>query len=151
MRYERLEGNLSNIIVSERGEFYDELRDNKLKPFKVSSNNRYRINLVGKDGKTKVVFVAKLLAELFVPNPYCYHYVGYKDGDPSNFHVDNLEWHFDQYTSKESVEYKKDRSYNKHALICKVSECITKEDWLTAQQLARPLWNNPTERERAND
>lgn len=64
-------------------------------------NNQLRVDLnkVGyervslcKDGVVKRVFVHKLVAEHYVPNPYGYPIVNHKDGNKRNNNADNLEW-----------------------------------------------------------
>lgn len=45
-----------------------------------------------KDGIPYRVFVHRLVAEHFVPNPNDYRYVNHIDGDRTNNEVSNLEW-----------------------------------------------------------
>lgn len=55
-------------------------------------NGGYRRLCLHKDGKQKSVFVHRLVAEAFIPNPNGYPIINHKDECPSNNHVDNLEW-----------------------------------------------------------
>lgn len=48
--------------------------------------------LLHKDGKRKNERVHRLVAKAFIPNPNNYPYINHKDENPSNNHVDNLEW-----------------------------------------------------------
>ena len=42
--------------------------------------------------QVQTIYVAKLVATFFVPNPYDYTYIRHKDGDKSNCKASNLEW-----------------------------------------------------------
>ena len=53
-------------------------------------------------GKTKAVFVHRLIAEAFVPNPNGYTQVNHKDEDKKNNHHSNLEWCTPKYNSEYS-------------------------------------------------
>jgi len=48
--------------------------------------------LLHKDGKRKNMLIHRLVAKAFLPNPNNYPYINHKDENPSNNHVDNLEW-----------------------------------------------------------
>lgn len=50
-----------------------------------------RVHLT-KDGEKKNVFVHRLVAEAFLPNPDSYPIINHKDERPGNNRVDNLEW-----------------------------------------------------------
>lgn len=55
--------------------------------------------LLHKDGKRKNERVHRLVASAFIPNPNNYPYINHKDENPSNNHVDNLEWCTAEYNS----------------------------------------------------
>lgn len=48
--------------------------------------------LLHKEGKRKNMLVHRLVAKAFIPNPNNYPYINHKDENPSNNHVENLEW-----------------------------------------------------------
>jgi len=50
-----------------------------------------RVNL-SVDGKVKTLKVTRLVASAWLPNPHNFRVVNHKDSNPSNDHVDNLEW-----------------------------------------------------------
>lgn len=43
-------------------------------------------------GKTFGMFVHRAVALTYIPNPHGLPHINHKDGDPTNNHVDNLEW-----------------------------------------------------------
>ena len=55
--------------------------------------------LLHKDGKRKNERVHRLVAKAFIPNPNNYPYINHKDENPSNNHVENLEWCTAKYNS----------------------------------------------------
>ena len=56
-----------------------------------NSANYPRVELY-KHNKRKRLFIHRLVAELFIPNPKNKEQVNHKDGDVTNFSVNNLEW-----------------------------------------------------------
>lgn len=58
------------------------------------SNDKYGHQVVdiNIDGKRYHKYLAVLVAEAFIPNPYGYPCVLHNDGDPYNNHVSNLRW-----------------------------------------------------------
>ena len=52
----------------------------------------YKTVSLTKNGKTKTVFVHRLVAEAFIENPDNLPFVNHKDEDKTNNFVDNLEW-----------------------------------------------------------
>lgn len=55
-------------------------------------------------GKQKKYYVHRLIAEAFLPNPKSYNYVTFKNGDATDFKVDNLEWGKRKFRSKNEKE-----------------------------------------------
>ena len=52
----------------------------------------YKSVTLYKDGKRKIIFVHRLVAQAFIPNPNNYPYVNHKDENKQNNIVTNLEW-----------------------------------------------------------
>jgi len=55
--------------------------------------------LLHKDGKRKNMLVHRLVAKAFISNPNNYPYINHKDENPSNNHIENLEWCTAEYNS----------------------------------------------------
>lgn len=69
---------------------------------KLDKDNYLSVNLsMGSRGNTRQVFVHRLVAEAFIPNPENKPLVRHIDGNPVNNCVENLKW----VTAKENVEY----------------------------------------------
>ena len=72
-------------------------RGRKLKPHPRRKNGKYeecghlRVSLT-KQGKTKKVFIHRLVASAFVPNPKNLPIVNHIDENPQNNNANNLEW-----------------------------------------------------------
>jgi hypothetical protein len=65
----------------------------------------YKINLSGGErGLQKRVFVHRLVALKFIPNPENLKVVNHKDGDKKNNNVENLEWCTVAYNNKHAME-----------------------------------------------
>lgn len=52
-----------------------------------------------KNGKQKICFIHRLVAEAFIPNWFDYPQVNHKDENKQNNHIDNLEWCDCKYNS----------------------------------------------------
>lgn len=78
--------------------------------------------------RKKTCYVHRLVAETWIPNPNGYTDVNHKDENPSNNHVDNLEWVSHKQNmnygtqAKRGAETKKKR-YNTNQVFIKV-KCI---------------------------
>lgn len=66
------------------------IRQRTLKPR--DNGSGYKFVTLCKNGKNTRFYVHRLVAEAFIANPNNYTQVNHKDGNPSNNHVDNLEW-----------------------------------------------------------
>lgn len=61
-----------------------------LNPLKTGSN--YLFVQIYKNRKPKIIFIHRLVAQAFIPNPNNYSIVNHRDENPLNNDVDNLEW-----------------------------------------------------------
>ena len=57
----------------------------------VEKHNYLRVRL-WKNKVVKTLFVHRLVAQAFIPNPLSKQQINHKDGNKKNNHVDNLEW-----------------------------------------------------------
>lgn len=82
-------------------------------------NGYYRVTLYNGSG-SKNIFIHRLVAEHFIPNPENKPEINHKDLDPSNNHKNNLEWS----TRKENLSHAKEngvaRVGEKHGM-CKIN------------------------------
>lgn len=109
-------------------------RGRKLCPqFSTSRNGKYKCVTAVINGKQKHFYVHRLVAEAFLPNPENKPQVNHKDGNPSNNHVDNLEW----VTNKENVKHAVDNHLYKtledaeECLLCE-NKTMTKDGICTS-------------------
>ena len=61
------------------------------------------ITLTNELGKKKNYFIHRLIAEVYIPNPDNKPFVNHKDGDTTNYKIENLEW----CTQKENLHHAK--------------------------------------------
>lgn len=79
------------ISVNDNGRQYEKLL--KAKQMKQTMHSKgYKTVSLTKDGKTKGMFVHRIVAEAFIPNENDLPMVNHKDEDKTNNFVENLEW-----------------------------------------------------------
>lgn len=67
-------------------------------------NARYKNVMICRDGVEAIIYIHRLVAEVFVPNPFNKPTVNHKDGDTHNNKSDNLEWATVFENQKHAVE-----------------------------------------------
>jgi hypothetical protein len=77
--------------VTRDGRVFSEISKRFLKRSKSPTSGRYRVNIRNEDG-IKTIYIYRLVALAFLANPKNYEMVNHRDGDPTNDHVNNLEW-----------------------------------------------------------
>ena len=77
--------------VDDNGRVYDKPLSGKRMKQHLHSRG-YKVVPLTKDGKTKTVFVHRIVAEAFIENPNNLPMINHKDEDKTNNEVDNLEW-----------------------------------------------------------
>ena len=68
------------------------LKYGKEKILKLRNNNGYLMVCLYKDGNAKQLYVHRIVAEAFIPNPQGLETVNHKDEDKTNNVASNLEW-----------------------------------------------------------
>lgn len=81
----------NRYIVYENGKILNLANNTFLNPIK-NPNGYYKVGLADGNGSHKQMFIHRLVANHFIPNPYNFNQINHKDGDKSNNHVTNLEW-----------------------------------------------------------
>ena len=71
---------------------------------------KYMAVTLSQNNKPFVKYVHRLVAEIYIPNPYNKAQVNHKDGNKLNNHVSNLEW----CTRSENVKHAYENGLNKH-------------------------------------
>jgi hypothetical protein len=114
--------------VSNLGRIYGRKSGKFLKPH-LNNKGYLKIDLY-KDGRCKKVFVHRIVAETFLPNPHNYPQVNHKDEDKTNNCVSNLEFCDCKYNIGYGTGHDRAAAKVKKAVFCveldKGFESITK-------------------------
>lgn len=87
------------VSVNDNGRQYN--KPLKAKQMKQSVHTKgYKTVALTKDGKTKTMFVHRIVAEAFIENKDGLPMVNHKDEDKTNNFVENLEWCTNEYNLK---------------------------------------------------
>lgn len=87
--WKKIEG-FSNYSVSNDGMVRNDDRNHVLSPKK--ERHGYLWAVLYKEGKAHKIFLHRLVASAFIPNPEKKRTVNHIDGNPHNNNVSNLEW-----------------------------------------------------------
>lgn len=114
---------------------------------KDDSNGRLYARLTARNSQgnqcVRVMYVAKLVADMFVPNVGNDKFVGFKDGDTLNNCYDNLFHASNMFDASETINrpLRKELELMRHTLLCKIGHALDNEQELEAQRLGKLLWN----------
>ena len=100
------------IRVNDNGREYDKpIKGGQLKQHMHSKG--YKIVCLTKDGKSKNVYVHRLVAEAFIENRNGFPFINHKDEDKTNNFADNLEWCTNEY----NVNYGKGKERRRKKIV----------------------------------
>ena len=97
MEWKPVEGYNGLYLISDNGDVFS-VRSNRLLTPRVDRGGYKAIEL-NLNGIAKKMFVHRLVAEAFIPNPDNLPIINHKDENPRNNSVDNLEWCSYQYNT----------------------------------------------------
>lgn len=89
---------INDYIITKDGKIINKKRGNILKP-QLNGKGYLRVSI----GK-KLMFVHRLVAEKYIPNPNNLPQVNHKDGNKLNNSVDNLEWVSNKQNREHALE-----------------------------------------------
>lgn len=89
---------IEDYIITQSGEIINKHNNHKVKPQK-NGKGYFRVSIGG-----KLMFVHRLVANEYIPNPQNKLQVNHKDGNKENNCVDNLEWVTNQENRNHAVE-----------------------------------------------
>lgn len=106
----------ANISVYDDGSVWIHRGSRNKRRFGNTTDKGYKAVLIRDNGKERTVFVHRLVALAFVPNPNNKPQVNHKDGDKTNNRPENLEW----VTLAENMKHRAEvlKSYPKHPVMC---------------------------------
>ena len=82
--------NYENYLIYDNGEVFNKNSNQFLKGS--IGENGYRYYRLSKEGKKKMFYAHRLVAEYFINNPLDLPIVNHKDGNKLNNNIKNLEW-----------------------------------------------------------
>lgn len=146
-RFEPMDEPFDMYSVSNMG-YIINVDDDMIVPMqKDDSNGRLYVRLTARNSQgnqcVRVMYVAKLVADMFVPNVSNDKFVGFKDGDTLNNCYDNLFHASNMFDASETMNrpLRKELELMRHTLLCKIGHALDNEQELEAQRLGKLLWN----------
>lgn len=117
---------------------FGNVRTKSGKHLKGQDDKGYRKIVLTKNRKRYFVFVHRLVAEAFIPNPLNYPIINHKDECPSNNCAENLEWCTCKYNTNYGTCIQR-RSINHHKPICQYYENILVRKWGSIKEAGEQL------------
>lgn len=134
MTFEVLDFINDRYYINENGQIFDKKLDKYVKPF--FRNYALSVNLKhAETNKYRTYKPARLVAELFVPNPKSYKNIKYLDKNPHNINKNNLVWVGTKSVTGNTNLSDKERLELRLA----INDAVEKGDWTLAQALGNKL------------
>lgn len=96
--------------INEIGEVYS-CKYGKIKKLRPSNSRGYLVVSLTVDGVKRGMFVHRLVALQFIPNPNLYPVVNHKNGIKNDNRLENLEWSTQSMNTKHAYAIKKAKAY----------------------------------------
>ena len=111
-----------NLEVNEKGEIRNARtkKERVLVELKGRKENWYKIITTTLNNKQKTLYVHRIVAETFIPNPNNYPCVNHIDNNKQNNAVENLEW----CSFKENIKtaFREQNAFKKYVCVCCAKE-----------------------------
>lgn len=91
LEYKTIKG-YENYLIGNNGEVYNKKTQHSKRATSNHSGKGYLYVDLYNLNKRKRIYIHRLVAEYFIPNPNNKPYINHKDGNSRNNNVDNLEW-----------------------------------------------------------
>ena len=101
-----------NYLINKNGIIYSIFTMKELSHKAYNGNGYRRIILRDINKQKHLLYLHRILAETFIPNPNNYPIINHKDENPSNNCVDNLEWCTYQYNNTYNNIHKRRKNHN---------------------------------------